>query len=139
MSKQKIPPSTDEQAKLTFPFIRPRAWKNKASGDLVKVVPWFMPFENESQYDLTGLMKEVAPEIFANDTMADFEVYKGLVMRMGWMLETSNGIWIGVVQNASEQFEDIGLWNEEEHRPQSKVEERIDAITKAKEGKHETP
>lgn len=98
------------QPERKFPFAMPRRWKNKENGKEVKVLPWFQPVEERSQFDFKGLMKELMPEIFEGDHMADFECYKGLVMFCGWQIENENNIWFCLPANVKDQFDDLGEW-----------------------------
>ncbi len=94
-----------------FPLATPRRWKNKQSGKEHKVLPWFQPIDDASRFDFKGMMKEIAPEVFTNDILANCECYSGLVMQLGWMIENENRIWIGVMQmDMTETFEDVGAW-----------------------------
>lgn len=92
-----------------YPYAVPRRWKNKISGKEYKVVPWFVPMEKESRFDFVGLIKECFPEL-VNDQFSDFEVYKGLVLRAGWLIENEHNVYFALPMNIKDQFEDIGEW-----------------------------
>lgn len=98
-----------------FQLATPRHWKNKESGKSLKVVPWFLPIDNESRLDFKGLLKEVEPTLFTDDVMADVEIYSGLVMQVGWLCENENNVWLGLAPvSMKEHFDDLGLWSERE-------------------------
>ncbi len=104
---------SDEKKDRKFVYAMPRKWKNKESGKILKVVPWFMPLDDESRFDFKGLIKECVPEL-GNDVLSDFECYSGLLMQAGWMMENSNGCWLGLVGiNMKDHFEDMGEWPRE--------------------------
>jgi hypothetical protein len=94
--------------------IKPRCWQNKKNQKYYKVVPWFQPFDTESEFDFVGLMREIDPTIFTDDLMGDFHVHKGLLLRMGWLIYTENQTWWGVPysRELEAEFEDLGLWED---------------------------
>lgn len=96
-----------------YELCRARRWINKESGKEVKALPWFQPLADDSRMDMVGLMKEVAPELFTNDVMKDFEVYSGLVLRVGWLIRNEHDVWFGVAKGVEDQFEDLGFYGEE--------------------------
>ena len=103
----------------TYIYVKPRCWKNNISGKKFKVLPWFTPLEDRSQFDFAGLMKDIEPTLFTDDVLRDFEVYKGLVMRAGWIIENENGVWFGLVNNkeVENSFEDLGWWVDQNPPP----------------------
>lgn len=102
--------SQKENSPRNYPYCRPRRWRSKQdSTKQFKVVPWFQPIDNESKYDFKGLIKEIDPT-FTDDVLADFEVYSGLVVHMGWQLLNDHGIWFCLQKNLENQFEDLGAW-----------------------------
>lgn len=105
----KIPSETFGQA---FPYAHPKRWKNKLNGKEVKALPWFQPIDTSSAFDFAGFMKELLPEIFEGDAMADLEVYKGLVMNVGWQIQNEHDVWFCFPKSVAEQFEDLGFWHE---------------------------
>ena len=110
-------PSTGARS---YPFATPRCWKNKENNQLYKVVPWFQPIDNDSRINFVGLFQEIEPTML-QDVMGDMEIYSGLVMQLGYLVESENRMWFGlIVDDPKEMFEDIGPWNEAEHRPNAK-------------------
>ena len=97
-----------------FPYARPRRWKHKENGNEVKVIPWFVPVDNSSKFDFKGLMKEIEPGLFTDDVLGEFEVYSGLVMSFGWLMENAQNVWIGMPRNSREYFDDVGPWFKQE-------------------------
>jgi hypothetical protein len=101
-----------------FPMAIPHKWRNKLKPEtILKVVPWFQPLDNSSEFDFVGLFKECFPEM-ANDLMGVHEVYKGLVMQVGWQFKNTNDIWFCGPMELKEHFEDLGPWPDgEEYKP----------------------
>ncbi len=105
-----------------FIHLKPRCWKEKTSGRLVKVIPWFGPLNDKSEFDMMGLLHELAPEIATEDVMAMFPIYKGTVVQLGWMIENDHNIWIGLAGVDSQNgFEHLGLWDEDLHRNPAQI------------------
>lgn len=111
---------TGKKGARTYPFATPRCWRNKQNQLLYKVVPWFQPIDNDSRIDFVGLFDEIEPKMF-RDVMGKHEIYSGLVMQLGYLVESENRMWFGlIVDDPEEMFEDIGPWVEAEHRPNAK-------------------
>ena len=98
----------------TFPHAKPRRWKSKIDEKEFKVVPWFQPIDNESRFDFQGLLKEIEPDLFTDDTLAEFKVYSGLMLHLGWQLYNDAGTWLCMQMGLEEHFDDIGEWHEED-------------------------
>ena len=115
-AEEKKPDHTFEKG---FHHCQPRCWRNKdkTDGRFLKVVPWFGPLGDDSRFDFKGLMKDCFPELMKDDVMKDFEVYSGLVMQIGWMIENENRMWFGLVgvEEMRVLFDDLGPWKEAEH------------------------
>ena len=117
----------------SYPFATPRCWKNKENSQLYKVVPWFQPIDNDSRIDFVGLFKEIEPNML-QDVMGDMEIYSGLVMQLGYLVESENRMWFGLIGgNWEEMFEDIEPWNEAEHRPNAR-NMTVEGISEANKG-----
>ena len=118
-----IKKSDDQTFDQGFPHAKPRCWRSKSQPEagLFKVLPWYQPIGDESRIDFKGIFKDLFPEM-TEDVMSGAHIYSGLVLQVGFMVEGSNGVWIGVGDPAfcKEQFEDLGAWDEEKHRPEAK-------------------
>lgn len=103
--------------------IKPRCWQNKDNKKYYKVVPWFQPFDTESEFDFMGILKELDPRL-AGDLMEDFHVHKGLLLRMGWLIYTENQTWWGVPYSKELEttFDDLGLWKDEYESERMKMD-----------------
>lgn len=81
------------------------------------MLPWFQPLD-ESRIDFKAVLSELDPT-FKEDIMANFEVYSGLVMRVGWMIWTrpdensEDGTWTCWGPEVESFFEPMGLWNKD--------------------------
>jgi hypothetical protein len=80
-------------------------WMNKMSGDLCLVHPQYEPVPGMIKFD----------EKFYHDLMPDMramigkrKVVHGALVQVGWLLQNSHDVWIGVPMNVSTLFEDIG-------------------------------
>lgn len=107
------------ETKRNYIHLTPQCWKNKETGGLFKVIPWFAPVNDTSDFDFNFLLKDLDP-IFTEDNMKDFEIYSGLVMKLGYLVENMNKVWMGLAFSEAEvdqHFERMGLWDEEKHRP----------------------
>jgi hypothetical protein len=111
-----------EAPKVDRKFINARArlWKNKTTGKKFKVLPWFQPMEDRSEFDYKGMVKDCFPEL-EKDFLCEWDCYRGTVLHLGWMLENENGCWFGLMPiSIRDQFEEIGYWSEEETTCDSK-------------------
>ena len=97
-----------------FPFAKARRWKSKLNGKHFKVVPWFQPIDNESRLDFKGLFKEIEPTLFTDDFLANFNVYSGLVIHLGWQIYNDAGVWFCIQMGLQEHYEDLGDWKDED-------------------------
>ena len=105
----------------SFENCKPRKWKNKESGKLFKVLPWFQPMDNESRFDFKGMLKDVLPEL-GEDILQDFECYSGLLLQVGWMMENENRMWLGLMgMDMNQYFEDLGHWTDEDTKTREPI------------------
>ena len=103
------------QQVINFELTRIRKWRNRETGKILKVMPWYMPIAEDSRLNFEGLLKEVMPE-FAKDVLADSHIYSGLMMQQGYMVENHNRVWFGLFiskDDAAKAFEDLGYWDSE--------------------------
>lgn len=74
----------------------PRKWKNKKSGQIVRVMPWL----------------EVPEDFIRGMGLSDEKEFTkakiGVLVQIGYLIESAHGVWIGVESGASEHFEDQG-------------------------------
>jgi hypothetical protein len=102
-----------------FPFAKARRWRNKTIADGAtkpkefKVLPWFQPIDNESRIDFKCLLKDLMPEM-SDDMLAEFDVYSGLMLHVGWQIHNDAGMWLCLQKNLQDQFEDLGDWKDED-------------------------
>jgi hypothetical protein len=89
-----------------FPFARSRKWINKKRPTTVlKVLPWFQPLDEKSEFDYAGLINDIFPE-FSDGA----EIYRGTVMQLGWQVLNEHGIWLCMPMSVKEHFKDVGEW-----------------------------
>lgn len=84
----------------------PRKWKNKISGQELRVMPWWETVKDgeiEVSDDLGNMLTEVAgrPCKFS------------AIVQVGYLLENESGIWFGVGPKAREAFDDLGFTDHE--------------------------
>lgn len=105
------PPISPPNPKRKFPFAKARRWRNKNGDGLshFKVLPWFQPIAEDSRLDFRGLIKDLLPEL-ADDMLAEFNCYSGLVVHVGWQILNDAGVWFCVQHGIEDQFEDLGEW-----------------------------
>ena len=109
--------------KPTYDSLQPRKLKNRQHGNVLKVVPLFMPIEKESRLDFQYLLGEIEPAI--GEYLKKAPVYSGLVLQEGYLVHNHNGMWMGLMitpQQKDELFEDMGLWSDQD---QAEHEARI--------------
>lgn len=110
-----------EKSKLDFDLMRPKKWRNRGNGKIMRVMPLWIPLESqETRMDFNGLLKDLAPEMGdLNAVFADRPIYSGLMMQEGVLIENHNRCWIGLMlppATCKELFEDLGFWDEEKDR-----------------------
>lgn len=76
---------------------------------MFKVIPWFQPMDDASRFDLKGMLKDLEPS-FSEDYLARFEVYSGLVVHIGYSLETAPNVYVSIPVTAINQFKHLGVW-----------------------------
>lgn len=83
-----------------------RKWKNKTTGKIFNVVPW---------WSCDGSLVDRPEELLKDDTddWKDRLFCIGVLGQIGWMIENDNGVWFGVGPKAKEQFEEIEETNKE--------------------------
>jgi len=102
-----------------FPFAKARRWRNKNLGEgkgvpgEFKVLPWFQPIDNESRIDFKCLLKDLMPEM-SEDMLAEFDVYSGLMLHVGWQLHNDAGMWFCIQKELKDQFDDLGDWDDKD-------------------------
>jgi hypothetical protein len=75
----------------------PRYWKNKKSGQIMKVMPWL-----ETVADTVINAKEIPmPKV---NTPWKF----GMLVQIGYLIENEHGVWFGVGPKAKVGFKDLG-------------------------------
>lgn len=79
----------------------PRKWKNKISGQVLRVMPWWEAVKDGEIEETDELGNMIA-------TAAGGPCKFGTIVQIGYLLENEHGVWIGVGPKAAEQFEDLG-------------------------------
>lgn len=97
--------------------MRPRIWKNKLNGSIIKAVEWMEVLEEDDYVKSLGLQEALKDP---NDEHPE-RIHKiGALTQVGWLLENGHNIYFGVSMKAKEQFEDLGEWNESAEQERSK-------------------
>lgn len=83
--------------------IGPKLYMNKSSGALALLTEWWEPLTID--YD-EKLFAEIAPEL--KSVFDHIKIAKGTLTQVGWLLENGHGVWIGINNDAIQDFEYIG-------------------------------
>lgn len=115
--KDGLPGPGESKLEREFPFMKPRCWvhkdkKARAQKGYFKVLPWFQPLDNESRIDFKGLMKDLAPDLFTKDVMANVEFFSGLISFCGYQIYNDGGMWLCMEPHGKKFFKDLGEWDE---------------------------
>jgi hypothetical protein len=78
-------------------------WMNKNTGDLVLATPHWEPLHIEHD---KNFYEEVLPEI--KELSGGRRLVHGTLMQVGWLIQNSHNIWLGVHLSVTEDFEDLG-------------------------------
>lgn len=78
----------------------PRRWKNKTSGQTVRVMPWWETVKDGEAEGVDELGKLVTE---AAGRPCKF----GVITQVGYLLENEHGIWLGIGPKGAEHFDDI--------------------------------
>ena len=46
--------------------------------------------------------------------LAEFDVYSGLMLHVGWQLHNECGMWFCIQKELKEQFDDLGDWDDKD-------------------------
>lgn len=79
----------------------PRRWKNKTSGQVVRVMPWWEAIQ-DGKIEQVNELGEMLSEVGGRP--AKF----GTIVQIGYLIENEHGIWFGLGPQAKDQFEDLG-------------------------------
>jgi len=80
----------------------PRRWKNKISGQELRVMPWWETLK-DGEIEKTNEIGEALTEI------AGRQCKFGVITQIGYLLENEHGVWFGVGPSAADSFEDLGV------------------------------
>lgn len=90
-----------------------RLWKNKINGKTHLVHEHWEPIQIKFDGDF---FKELDPEIAKE--IGDRQVVQGLLIQEGWLVRSTDNVWVAIPMSMKEHFEDLGEGN-----LQSKFEE----------------
>jgi len=79
----------------------PRLWQNKTSGQKVRVMPWWETIK-DGEIEETNELGEMITEVAGRP--AKF----GIIVQIGFLLESEGGVWFGVNTTAHTEFNDLG-------------------------------
>jgi hypothetical protein len=81
----------------------PRVWRNKKSGQTLRVMPWWETIKDGEVEEVDPLGHMIREEF---GRPAKF----GVLVQIGYLLENESGCWFGVNRSVVEGFEDLGEW-----------------------------
>lgn len=79
----------------------PRLWRNKTSGQELRVMPWWETIQN-GEIERVDEMGKLVTEVAGRPCKF------GIITQIGYLLENEHGVWFGVGPKAADSFEDLG-------------------------------
>lgn len=92
----------------------PRLWRNLKSNQKFRVMPWWETLDGDKPAQVDELGQMVTE-------VAGRPCKFGIIVQVGYLLETERGIWVGVGPAAADQFEDLGEWKKPKKPKYSKT------------------